>query len=65
MSLPACPRCGFNKKASFFSGSHFDVYRCKDCGTRFCYECRGANGGRQCPKCGSKNKQSVDVVYLK
>ena len=65
MSLPACPRCGFNKKASLLSGSHFSIYRCDSCKTRFCYECRGSNGGRKCPDCGSTSKQSVDTVYLR
>jgi transcription elongation factor Elf1 len=31
----SCPGCGFNEKSSFFSGSHFYIYKCKNCGHKF------------------------------
>ncbi len=65
MSLSACPSCGFNKKSSALSGAYFNVYRCNKCGARFCYECRGSNGGRKCPKCASTSKQTTAKVYLR
>jgi hypothetical protein len=65
MSYPSCPRCGFNKKAGFFTGSHFYVYRCSECDTLYCYECRGSNGGRKCPECASERRQTAGTVYLK
>jgi len=63
--LPACPNCGHYKSSGIFSGSHFYVYQSKSCGKNYCYQCSGSNGGKRCPSCGSTDKNTAGIVYLK
>ena len=65
MSMSACPGCGFNKKTSLLSGAYFNVYRCKECNSEYCYECRGSNGARKCPRCSSTSRREIGKVYLR
>jgi Zn ribbon nucleic-acid-binding protein len=64
MSLSKCPSCGFNEKESMFTGSHFYIYKCLKCQYLFCYECKGSNTARQCPKCESKDFFKYEIVHL-
>jgi DNA-directed RNA polymerase subunit RPC12/RpoP len=64
----SCPGCGFNQKSNLFSGSHFYIYKCKNCGHKFCYKCGNVQGTITttaiCPECGS-NGYEDGKVYLR
>lgn len=50
-----CPRCGHKIKGGLLGGSWTHIEKCRECNTKFCYECPGSAQGKECPKCGSKN----------
>lgn len=60
-----CPSCGYKGVSGPLTGAYFNVYKCSDCGKKYCYNCPGSNGGRKCPGCGSEKKNAVGEVYLK
>ena len=62
--FPCCPNCNFNKKASLSTGAYFNINKCDKCQQKFCYECQGSNGGRECPKCGAGNYSLIGKVNL-
>ena len=53
--MSSTPCCRKVYRQSMLSGSHFPIYRCKQCGTLWCHKC-GTYGDR-CPRCDSKSKQ--------
>lgn len=59
-----CPGCGFNAQAGWTS-SHFYVFTCSKCRHKYCYQCRGSNGGNKCPECGSTGYSDKEKVWLK
>lgn len=65
MTYDTCPRCDHNHKASLLSGSYFDIYECTECAAKYCYQCPGSNGARQCPACDHTGSQTVGSVYLR
>lgn len=60
--LSECPCCHARPGSGFFDGSWFDLYACRECGKRYCYQCDGSRGGRECPRCGSEAYDKVAVV---
>lgn len=57
----SCPNCGRTLQKSLSGGSHFPVYKCRDCGRAYCKEC----GGNSCPGCGSKKYSETGKVYVR
>lgn len=60
--IDRCPNCGSDKHDISVFAAYFDVYECSDCGENYCHKCHGSNGGRQCPRCGSKHKSAYGRV---
>lgn len=60
MSVTPCCRKEYRQGA--FSGSYFDIYRCKDCKTLWCPKC-GKYSDR-CSKCSSQNKEWVQYYNM-
>lgn len=46
-----CPRCRSDASDIGMFGSYFDIYKCSECATEYCYLCRNSNNGRRCPEC--------------
>ncbi len=53
-----CPGCGRKSQKSMFS-NHFPVYRCAECGSEYCKQCRSG----RCPRCGADKGQPVGKVF--
>lgn len=62
--MTSCPGCGY-REASGLTTSYFYVYRCSKCRHQYCFQCRGSNGGKKCPECGSTAYSDKEKVYLK
>ena len=60
-SLNAGPNCGREVEEGL-SSNFFPVLTCRDCGSKFCFEC-GAEDGSTCPNCGSTEYSEYDKVY--
>jgi|Deesub1362B_J571_1020462.scaffolds.fasta_scaffold00201_11 hypothetical protein len=57
-TLKECPNC--HRKPG--SGSYFTIYKCKDCGRYYCYQCPGSNSGSRCPHCYSQKRSEYTRV---
>jgi len=42
--IHACPNCGADKNDISWAAAYFDVYKCNDCGEKYCHKCRDSNG---------------------
>jgi len=55
--MDECPWCDREPIGDTTSGSHFPVYKCNECGEKWCDE-----DGPPCPECGESDYYHCDDV---
>lgn len=59
----SCPNCGFQPGYSAIGREQWPLYRCDDCGKKFCSKCPGTNGGAECPRDGEHNFSEFGTIW--